>query len=72
MIYSIIILSRSHKTHKVPSTESKTHTGSDTFLLTAAVSLEYVQHKLPLFTSTTQCDALAGLSGLSSGCMWCS
>lgn len=68
MIYSIIMLSRSHKTHKVPSTESKTHTGSR-FPLTAPVPPEYTQHKLHLPTSTTQRDGLAGRSGLPTGCM---
>ena len=67
MIYGIIMLSRSRKTHKVPSTESKTHTGSR-FPLTAPVPPEYVQHKLPLPASTTQRDAPAGRSGLPTGC----
>lgn len=58
MIYSIIMLSHSHKTHKVPSTESKTHTCL-CFSLTTPASLKYTQHPQPLPTSTTLCNALA-------------
>lgn len=52
MIYSIIMLSRSHKTDKIPSTESKIHTGS-CFPLTAPVPPGSMQHKLPLLSSET-------------------
>jgi len=70
MIYSIIMLSRSRKPHKVPSTESQTHTASR-FPVTAPVPPEYVQHELSLAASTTHCDALAGSSGLPAGGTWC-
>lgn len=47
MIYSIIMLSCSHKTHKGPSTETKAHTDA-CFPLTAPVPPENVQQELPL------------------------
>lgn len=47
MIYNIIMLSCSHKTHKGPSTETKAHTDA-CFPLTAPVPPENVQQELPL------------------------
>lgn len=77
MIYSIIMLSCSHKTHKGPSTETKAHTDA-CFPLTASVPPENVQQELPLpafpclslpFPApTTQHHTLAGHSVLSTSC----
>lgn len=67
MIYSVIMLSCSHKTRKVPSTESKTRTGSRS-PLAAPVPPEYVEHKMPPPTSRIQRDALSGHSGFPTSC----
>lgn len=67
MIYSIIMLSHSHKTHKVPSTESKTHTCS-CFPLPTPISLVYTQYQQPFSASVTQRNALAGCCEVPIDC----